>query len=155
MTSPTAVNDAVGEVLLIVRPKVATVVWSVAESLASPVLGSVTEAVLAITVPAEVPTFTVWEKTSTCCSPFFRLPGHVTVLAASAHEPAGPVDEVRVAAPTPELGNVSVTTSGLAVVSAGPSMSAGPLFVTVIVQVIGSPRTTCGFGLATLVIARS
>ena len=87
--------------------------------------------------------------------PAFSEPGHVIVLPARVHAPAGPIDDTRVGAPTPVAGKVSVITSGLAVVADGPTMLPGPLFVTAMVHVIVPPDATSGVGLTDLVMPRS
>ena len=121
----------------------------------SPVFGSETDAVFESTVPSAVPAFTLCVKVRTCWPPAGNPEGHVMVLPDRVQDPAGPVDETRTGVPTPLDGKVSVTTSGFASVAAGPSMSPGPMLVTVIVHVTVSPCATPGLGLATFVIARS
>ena len=137
------------------RGCVDTTVLAVDESFVSPVRGSLTVAVFVTVEPSVAPAFTVWVNVRVWVWPAFSEPGHVIVAPERVQAPAGPTDDTSVGVPTPVIGNVSVTTSGFAVVADGPTMSPGPLFVTAIVQVIVPACDTSGVGLAVLVIARS
>ena len=124
-------------------------------SFVSPVLGSVTVAVLETTALSTAAPDTVCVNVSTCEPPAGKPVAHVTVLVTSEQAPAGPVEPVSVAELRFVEGKTSVTTSGLATVATGPFIEPGPLLTTVIVHVIVPPNCTNGDGLTALVTARS
>ena len=85
-----ATPDAVVPVssLAMGAPGSATVTMSLAESLVSPVLASVTVAVLVIVVPGATPLLTVWVKVKTWDAPAARPAGQVIVPQAYVQVPA-------------------------------------------------------------------
>ena len=133
---PAAANVVGLAVLAMPSERTWTVVESVLESFVSPVFGSDTVAVFADHRAGAREARHGLRHDENLDPPAGSPDAHVMTPPARLQAPAAPVADWRLAAPTPALGNVSVTTSGFEPVATGPFMSPGPLLVTVMVQVI-------------------